>query len=99
MIFSVLTLFGLIQEPNCTKQIEIQYMYKRVSPVIFHQPKVPWREGKKEKIRINCDLHSRVKVGDLLEDEGDSGLEQVRVTDGFEDGGYLEYRYYKVIKK
>lgn len=84
---------------DCFKSIEVQIMYKRVSPVIFFQPKEIWKAGKKETVKISCELHKRIKEGDLLEDAEGSGLEGTRFSEGLKDGGLLEYRYYKVLKK
>ena len=98
MLFLLLSI-ALAKDSGCVKNIEVQYLYRRVSPVIFHQPQKPWREGAVEKIKIDCGLYDKVKTGDLLEDAEESGLEQVRLSEGSQDGGYLEYRYYKVLKK
>ena len=94
-MFLFLSLLG----GECKKDIEIQYMYKRVSPIIFFQPKQVWREGKTATMTIDCKLHKTINVGDLLEDAEGSGLEGTRISEGSEDGGLLEYRYYKVLKK
>lgn len=84
---------------DCSKTIEVQVMYKRVSPVFFFQPKETWREGKKEKVKVSCSTYENIKKGDLLEDSEGSGLEGTRIGSGLDDGGLLEYRYYKVLKK
>jgi hypothetical protein len=84
---------------DCSKTVEVQLMYKQVSPIIFFQPKKEWREGKKKEVIISCELYKKIEVGDMLEDAEGSGLEGTRFSEGSEDGGLLEYRYYKVLKK
>lgn len=92
----ILFISSSVYAEDCQKSITVQGVFKRSHPNPFQKVLEPERLGETRDMNISCSLYKEIAVGDLLKNK-DEEISSFRLFSG--DGGTLERKYYKVLKK
>ena len=83
---------------DCERQITVQEVYHRSNPNIFRKVLEPFKKGDTKKVFVDCELYKKIDVGDELADK-DTDVTAIRLFSSEKDGGVIERKRYKVIRK
>lgn len=83
---------------DCERQITVQEVYHRSNPNIFRKVLEPFKKGETKKVFVDCELYKSISIGDELTDK-DTDVTAIRLFSSSRDGGVIERKRYKVIRK